>query len=142
MRTSMALTAMLLVGCVDTPRQISAQNGRVWEHRCPPAGTVVQTSVGGTIGYTGQAAPGLCRRADGQTAIYSMWLVQPGQTRPDIQEWLGGLFPATTGRASRRGFIDQMVRSNTTYLYTNDARVMGFETLNLRAGQIDAILIE
>lgn len=134
----------LLSACTDTPSTVSADNGRVWEHRCPPAGTVVRMSTGGTIRYAGADAEGLCRRVDGTTALYGVWMMRAGQQpSAEVRAWLGKLFPARAGASATASMIGLPVNGGTdTHMWMREARVVGFERLNLPAGAIDAVLIE
>jgi hypothetical protein len=61
------------------------RHGRSWAFRCPPAGTTVGISTGGSIRYVGEHGPGLCRRGDGQTMIYGVWAVP--RARPTQRPW-------------------------------------------------------
>lgn len=140
---TLAVATILVAGCANAPAPaVSAQNGRTWEHRCPPAGTVLQTSNGTTVTFTDTAGPGLCRRADGRTALYGIWTVWPDNPRPDVHAWLGDLFPARAGRTSHRARIEPELRTGNSYLYTSDARIAGFETVDVPAGRFDAVVIE
>lgn len=144
MRSFAILTvAITLAACAEAPPTPTVQNGRVWEHRCPAAGTVVQTSNGGSFSYAGPAGPGLCRRTDGRFAIYGIWLTDRGQgPGAGVVQWLGSIFPASAGRSAVMQRTDRAARSQDTYMWIREARVVGFEALNLGAGQVDAILLE
>lgn len=141
-----ALLAVVTVlpSCAGTPSGATSDGGRSWEYRCPPAGTTVRDSRGGRVTYLGEAGPGLCRRSDGQTAIYGLWFVPRGQQpSPEIQAWLAGLFPARTGRRATAQQLGPSVSNpRDSQMWLREARVVGFETLDLPAGRLDTVLIE
>ncbi|HEY4250622.1 MAG TPA: hypothetical protein VGM87_05465 [Roseomonas sp.] len=140
---SAALIALAwLTACSGTPPGIAPDNGRLWEHRCPAAGTVVRASTGGIVTYAGQAGPGLCRRSDGSTAVYGLWILPRGQSRPDLQEWLGALFPASAGRTATTSQVGPSVDRRDSQMWLREAQVVGFEPLDLPAGRLDTVLIE
>lgn len=133
------VAVVLLAACAGTPPGISAGDGRQWNHRCPPAGTVVQTSINTRLVYAEAAGPGVCRRRDGLLQIYGVWRAPSAE--PQIVSWLAPLFPAAAGRSSTTSVVSpDRLRNNTMYRY--DARVLGFETLALPAGTFDTVVIE
>lgn len=134
--------ALFAAGCSQIPATINAQSGRVWEHRCPPAGTVVRTSDGATMSYGGSSEPGICRRADGRTTLYTLWLLPAGGRNNEVQDWLGRLFPASAGRTSTMNVIGSAIRSHDTFMFMREARVLGFETLAFSGYRGDTVVIE
>lgn len=137
------ITLAVLPSCSDTPPTVTADNGRTWEFRCPAAGTVVRASSGGTVTYRGQTGSGECRRSDGSIALYGLWIIPAGQQPdPNLRSWLGSLFPAAAGRSATGSSVGRPEVGNDTYLWTREARIAGFERLDLPAGQIDTVLIE
>lgn len=136
--------ATVVPSCAGAPSGATSENGRSWEYRCPPAGTEIRDSRGGRVTYLGEVGPGLCRRSDGQTSIYGLWFVLRGQQPPpEIQAWLAGLFPARAGRrATAQQLGPSVSNSRDSQMWLREARVVGFETLNLPAGRLDTVLIE
>jgi hypothetical protein len=143
-RTFAALTTLaVLPSCAGAPPTSTADNGRTWEHRCPAAGTVVRASTGGVVTYRRQTGPGECRRSDGSTAFYGFWIVPAGQEPPpELRSWLAGLFPASVGRSGTGSYVGRSNQGSDTYMWTREARIAGFEILDLPAGRFDTVLVE
>lgn len=138
-----AFTSLLFAaGCSGTPATVTAQGARVWEHRCPPAGTVVRTSDGVVTTYAGPSQPGECRRADGRTSVYGLWLLPAGIQDNEIRDWLARLFPASAGRTSTMHAVERTVRGQDTYMFIREARVLGFETLEFPGYRGETVVIE
>lgn len=57
--------------------------------------------------------------------------------------WLANLFPASAGRSATTNSIGRAIgRGPDTHMWIREARVLGFETLDLPAGRLDTVLIE
>lgn len=142
MRLAAFAALALVTGCSDVPPTITAQNGRVWEHRCPAAGTAVRTSDNLTISYAGALQPRVCRLSGGRVAVAGFWVLSPGMEMGSAQEWLGRLFPATAGRTSTANVVNRSVRGQDTYMFMREAKVLGFEMIAVPAGRFDTVVIE
>jgi hypothetical protein len=144
MKIAALLAVSLLAACETIPPGVTAQSCRVWEHRCPTAGTVVRNTAGGTVTYADPASPGLCRWSNGRTSLYGLWMLDAGQTNSEAQAWLGALFPASSGQVARMTVVGQGAdqRNLSTAMWLRQARVLGFDTVPLPTGPREAVLVE
>jgi len=118
---------------------------RSWAFRCPPAGAVMQNTLGGSFRYDGAdpADPVVCRSRVSDTVYREPYGLIPSSVDNDLssrRRTLARLFPAVPGNVSRGIFT--LASGNETYQYDERWSVVGFERITVPAGTFQTVVLE
>jgi hypothetical protein len=139
MATRRCLTAAMLVLSAGAA---SAQGG--WQFRCPPGGTRIELSGGGSIAFRGtdRTDPLVCLSDNDNRRFAGLFNANLPALQNGGLAQLRGLFPAAPGRQIVVRYSQLDSRTNTHETFTDTWKVLSVGPLRVPAGDFTAVGFE